>query len=42
VDVWNIGSVLKKNIGKDITTVFERNNKKVLTKEHCPADNCIL
>jgi hypothetical protein len=33
---------LKKNIGKDIAVVFERKNKKILAKEHCPADNCIL
>ena len=42
VDVWNIGSVLKKNIGKDISLLFERDNKKVITKEHCPTDSCIL
>ncbi|MFA7298047.1 MAG: site-2 protease family protein [Candidatus Absconditabacterales bacterium] len=42
VDVWNIGSVLKKNIGKDIVLVFERNNIKIISKEHCPVDNCIL
>ncbi len=42
VDVRNIGSVLKKNIDKDIALLFTRDNKKVLTKAHCPADNCIL
>jgi len=42
VDVWNIGTVLKKNIDKDISIIFERNNTKILAKEHCPADNCIL
>jgi membrane-associated protease RseP (regulator of RpoE activity) len=42
VDVWNIGGVLKENIDKDITLIFERNHKKILTKEHCPVDNCIL
>jgi membrane-associated protease RseP (regulator of RpoE activity) len=42
VDVRNIGSVLKKNIDKDIAIVFTRDNKKVFTQAHCPADNCIL
>jgi len=42
VDVWNIGSVLKKYIDKDISLVFSRDNKKIISKAHCPADNCIL
>ncbi len=42
VDVWNIGSVLKKNIDQDITLVFNRKEKKTIVQEHCPADNCIL
>lgn len=42
VDVRNIGSILKKNIDKDISVLFTRNNKKVVTQTHCPADNCVL
>lgn len=42
VDVRNIGTVLKKNINKDIAVVFDRNNRKTLTQAQCPADNCIL
>ena len=42
VDVWNIGSTLKKYIGKDIALLFTRGNKKVLAQAHCPVDNCIL
>lgn len=42
IDVRNIGSILKKNIGKDITIVFERAHKKISTQTHCPEDNCIL
>ncbi len=42
VDVWNIGSVLKTNIGKDITVLFSRDEKKIITETHCPVDNCIL
>jgi len=42
VDIRNIGTVLKENIGKDITVGLTRNHKKINTKAHCPADNCIL
>jgi len=42
VDVRNIGSVLKKNIDKDITILFKRNDKKTIIQGHCPQDNCIL
>ena len=42
VNVWNIGSVLKKNIDQDIILIFNRNEKKTMVKERCPADNCIL
>lgn len=42
VDIRNIGSVLKKNIDKDITLRFTRNNKNISAQAHCPADNCIL
>ncbi len=42
VDIRNIGSVLKKNIGKDITVLFTREQKNITTQTHCPIDNCIL
>lgn len=42
VDVWNIGSILKKSIDQDISLVFNRNEKKTIVQEHCPVDNCIL
>ncbi len=42
VNVWNIWSVLKGNINKEIVLVFARDSKKVVTKAQCPADNCIL
>lgn len=42
VDVWNIGSVLKKHIDKDIVVLFTRNNKKIVANAHCPADSCVL
>lgn len=42
VDIRNIGGVLKKNIDKNITLIFARDNKKISTQEHCPIDNCIL
>lgn len=42
VDVWNIGSVLKTNIGKDIVVLLSRDEKKVIAETHCPVDNCIL
>lgn len=42
VDLWNIGTVLKKNINKDIAVAFTRNHKNIIAKTQCPADNCIL
>lgn len=42
VDVWNISSVLKEDIGKDIEIAFMRGKKKMIVKGTCPKDNCIL
>lgn len=42
VDIRNIGSVLKTYIGKDITLLFSRNQKKIIAQTQCPVDNCIL
>lgn len=42
VDVWNVSSVLKKDIGKDIEIAFMRGKKKMIVKGTCPKDNCIL
>ena len=42
VDIWNIGTVLKENIGKDIAVQFARKGKKITSNAECPADSCIL
>lgn len=42
VDVRNIGTILKQNIGQDITVRYMRNKSINTAKAHCPADNCIL
>lgn len=42
IDVRNIGTVLKKNIDKDISIIFMRNNKKINVQGHCPNDSCVL
>ena len=42
VDVRNIGTVLKDNIGKDITVRYMRNHTTANAKAHCPEDNCLL
>lgn len=42
VDIWNIGTVLKENIDKDIAVKFMRKNKKITANAKCPIDSCIL
>ncbi len=42
VDIWNIGTVLKENIDKNIDVKFSRKNKTMQANARCPVDNCIL